>query len=451
MAPLARSLAALSLLAGAARALAAQAGADLGARIDRYLHPYVATDNLSGVVLVYRGRVLYHKGYGLAAPAFKVPNTPATRFHIASLTKAFTAAAVLLLEDRGKLRTSDPVARYLPDFPHGDRITIEQLLVHGSGIPNVDPGPPPGDRPFTAETVVRTFRDKPLAFEPGTRFAYSNSDYNLLALIVERVASVPWDVFLAANLLKPLGLSATTHDGDPTRVIPLLAAGTQPRGLRGVQYVPYTAWSGKIGSGSLVSSTMDVCRFTSALFGGRLVSAASLAKLKAATGVFPYGWEMRERAGRKVMGVGGRSPGFIANVDYFLDDGTCIAILTNSYSSVGQVIADDLASIVAGRRVTAPPITYARPTRGRLAAYTGRYRLPDDYYDPNATITIRDLGDYLEGEWSSGFASVIYPTGRDDFVDRTNWAMVHFERDADGHVAGFRYRLLQDFEARKLP
>ncbi len=425
----------------------------LPARIDSYLRPFVQTSNLSGVVLVSRqGRVLYQKGFGLANPAFGLPVTPQTRFHIASLSKTMTAAAILLLADRGVLRLSDPVSRFLPDYPNGAKIRIEHLLVHDSGIPNVEEFPDLGDgKPYTAEGVVATFREKPLDFEPGARFRYTNSDYNLLALIIEKVSAQSYGDFLAANLLVPLSLASTTHDGDARRVIPNLASGTEPDGLTGVRYVPYQAWSTKVGSGSMVSTAGDLCHFATALFGGRLLQPASLDTLLHARGVFPYGWTDRERAGRKVKASGGRSPGFIANLEYFLDDGTCVAILTNSYSSVGQVIAADLSAIVAGQSVSARPIAYLRARPGELAAFTGRFQLPDNYYAPGAVLSIRDHGDYLAADWTSGFTSVIYPTGGDDFVDRTNWAMVHFTRDGDGHISGFRYRLLEDFIARKLP
>lgn len=434
--------------------LPARPGGDLATRMDAYLRPFVETNNFSGVVLVSRrDSVLYQKGFGQAEPAFGVPNTPATRFHIASISKVFTAAAILLLEDRGRLRTSDPVSRFLPDYPNGDRIRLEHLLVHNSGLPNADEFPALGDgyRPYTAATVVATFRDKPLDFEPGARFRYTNSDYNLLALIIETISSRSYGDFLERDLLAPSGLGSTLHDGDATRVIARLASGTEPDGLRGVKYVPYLGWSTKVGSGSIVSTAGDLCRFAGALFGGRLLRPASRDKVLHAEGVFPYGWTDRERGGRKVKASGGRSPGFITNIEYFLDDGTCVAIVTNSYSSVGQVIAADLSAIAAGQGVTPPPIAYVEPRPGELAAFTGRYQLPDNYYLPGATLAIRDQGEYLAGDWSAGSTSVIYPAGGDDFVDRTNWAMVHFTRDRDGRVSGFRYRLLQDFEARRLP
>lgn len=426
----------------------------MAGRMDDYLRPFVQTNNLSGVILVTRrGQTLYQRGYGLADPAFSVPNTPTTRFHIASITKAFTAALVLRLEEQGKLRTTDSVARFLPDYPNGARIRLDQLLRHSSGIPNVDNFPLLENdplRPYDAAAVVATFKDKPLDFEPGSRFRYTNSDYNLLALIIERITGRSYGDFLRTALTEPLGLTATVHEGDPAKILERLAVGTEPEGLAGVRLRPYIAWSTKTGSGSLVSSAQDLCTFASALFSGRFLQDSSLAKLNG-EGVFPYGWTDRERAGHKGKGSGGRSPGFIVNLEYFPDTGTCVAILTNSYSSVGQVIAADISTIALGGTATPPPVGYARPRPGQLTPFAGRFQMPPDYYAGPAVLQIADRVDYLEARWSTGGISIIYPTGADDFVDRTNWAMVHFTRDPSGQVTGFVYNLLQDFTARKAP
>jgi CubicO group peptidase (beta-lactamase class C family) len=426
----------------------------LAKQIEAYLRPFVETKNFSGVVFVSRGdQILFQKGYGLANPDFEVPNTPQTRFHIASISKAFTAAAILLLEERGKLNTSDPVSKFLPDYPKGEKIRLEHLLTHRSGIPNVGSFPEldaDNYAPYTAESIVAMFKDKPLDFEPGTRTRYTNSDYNLLALILETVSGQSFGEFLQAAIFTPLNLRSTLHDGDATRVIKNLASGTQPDGLLGVAHLPYQKWSTKTGSGSLVSTASDLCTFSRALYGGEFLQTNSVAKIMAADGVFPYGWTDRERFGRKAKGVGGRSPGFITNLEYFLDDGTCVAILTNSYSSVGQVIAADMSAIALGQSATPPRIAYVRPRPGQLAAFAGRFQMPENYFIPNAALTIQDRGDYLEASWSIGLRTTIYPTGGDDFVDRTNWAMVHFTRDTQGQVTGFTYKLLQDFSARRL-
>jgi len=428
--------------------------AELDAKIEAYLQPFVATNNFSGVVCVTRNnQILFQKGYGKANYNFAVPNTAATRFHIASVSKSFTAAAILLLEEQGRLATSDPLSKFIPDYPDGGRIQLQHLLTHRSGIPNVN-NFPEYDResrfPHTVEQVVAMFKNKPLDFEPGSRSRYSNSNYNVLALVIEKVSGKSFGEFLKTSIFDPLELSTIVHDGDATRIIPNSASGTEPDGLRDVKLVPYLDWSIKTGNGSLVTTAMDLCKFTTSLFTGKLLNPASLAKVMKPGPSFPYGWTSDERFGRKTMSVGGRSPGFIANVEYFIEDSVCIAILTNSYSSVGQVVAPDISAIVFDQPVTTPRVAFVPPRKGELSSFIGQYKMPDNYFVPGATLTLQDRGEYLEAHWSNGATTIIYPTGGDNFVDRTFWAQVRFTRDPAGSVTGFFYNLLQEFTVKKV-
>jgi len=422
--------------------------------IEAYLQPFVDTDNFSGVVCVTRGdQVLFEKGYGKANHDYGIPNSSKTRFHIASVSKPFTATAVLLLEERGKLVTSDPVSKFIPHYPNGDKIHLEHLLTHSSGIPNVNSFPE-YDResrfPHTSEQVVALFKDKPLDFEPGSRVRYSNSNYNVLALVIERVSGQTYGDFLKTTIFQLLRLTSMIHDDDPTRVIPNRAMGTEPDGLRGVKLVPYLDWSIKTGNGSLVATAGDLCRFATSLFSGRLLNAASLAKIMQGGSSFPYGWSRGERFGRTTMRINGRSPGFIASLEYFLEDTICVAILTNSYSSVGQAISPDISAMVFDQPVIPPRIAYKSPREGELASFTGQYKMPDNYYVPGASLDLLDKGKYLQAQWSNGATTIIYPTGGDNFVDRTFWAQVRFTRNTIGQVTGFVYNLTQEFTAKKV-
>jgi len=427
---------------------------NLAAKIENYLRPYAETNNFSGVVCITRhDRILFQRGYGMANYEFGVPNTSETRFHIASVSKPFTAAAVLLLEERGKLDTSDPISRFLADYPNGNKIHLQHLLTHSSGIPNVNNFPDYDQEsrfPHTVEQVVALFKDNPLDFEPGSRFRYSNSNYNVLALIMERVSGEKYGEFLKANIFDPLGLTSVLHDGDAKRIIPNRASGTEPEGLLDVKLVPYLDWTIKTGNGSLITTASDLCTFASSLFTGKLLNAASLAKVMLPGTPFPYGWASDERFGHKMMRINGRSPGFVASLEYFLRDSICIAILSNSYSSVAQDIAPHISALVFGRSIDAPSIAYAAHRADEMSAFIGRYKMPDNYYVPGATLTLQDRGKYLEANWSNGAMTVIYPTGGDNFVDRTFWAHVRFTRDDSGQVSGFVYKLVQDFTVKKL-
>jgi CubicO group peptidase (beta-lactamase class C family) len=448
-------LGALGLLAGLLGLAAPAASQDLSAKIDIYLKPFVGANNFSGVVYISRGdRVLFQKGFGMANYELDVANGPETRFHIASISKAFTAAAILLLEERGKLKTSDLVSKYLPGYPKGDRIRLEHLLTHSSGIPNVNNFPEYGRDSFffhSAASVVSMFRDKPLDFEPGARFSYSNSNYNVLALIIETVTGQSYGEFLRANIFDPLGLHSALHDGDASALIRNRATGMEPKGLRDLKLAPQIDWSIKTGNGSLVTTASDLAKFARALFEGRLVRPESLANVMKAGQVFPYGWTDRERFHRKIKEAGGRSPGFVSNLDYVLEDGTCIVILSNNYSPATQdPIAPAVNAIVFGESPSSEPTAPVRPETGELSALAGRYQMPEDYFVPGVILTLEDRGEYLEANWGNAATTVIYPVGGGRYLDRSYWARVTFTRDAEGRVTGLLYDAGREFKARRL-
>jgi CubicO group peptidase (beta-lactamase class C family) len=423
-------------------------------RIDAFVQPYVASNNFTGVILVRRGgQVQLNKGYGMANYELGVPNSGSSRFHIASVTKAFTAAAILLLEERGKLSLDDPVSRHIPGYPDGDRIRIEHLLKHTAGIPNLGSGPDWGRQerlPHTTEELVGLFKDLPLEFEPGSQTRYSNSNYNLLTLIIEKLSGQSYESFLRDNIWTPLGLRSTADGSDITRLVPSRATGTEPDGIRDVRLPRFIDWSGRKGSGSLVTTAGDLDRFVDALFGGKLLQPASLAKIMAPAEGFAYGWARDERFGRKQMRSGGRSPGYNASVERYLDDGTTLIVLSNSYSPVAQdsVFLEGVHSAVFGKAPAPPAILPMAVRRGSLSELAGRYQMPHDYFVPDATLELFDRGNRLEAVWSDGSRNTIYPVGPNRFLDRSYWADVSFTRDSAGKVGGFSYGIAgQKFKA----
>src|ERR1044071_594990 len=199
------------------------------ARMDQIVQSYVSGQHFMGTVLVGRGsQLLFSKAYGSANLEWNVPNTPNTRFRLGSVTKQFTAASILLLEERGKLSTADPVKTYIPDAPAAwDKITIFHLLTHTSGIPNFTSFPDYAKLepfPATAAELVARFRDKPLEFQPGERWNYSNSGYVLLGYLIEKVSGEPYEKFVRDNIFTPLGMADSGYDSN-TAIIPHRASG----------------------------------------------------------------------------------------------------------------------------------------------------------------------------------------------------------------------------------
>ncbi|RPI61430.1 MAG: class A beta-lactamase-related serine hydrolase, partial [Lysobacterales bacterium] len=258
----------------------ALAAAQDAARMEALIQPRVDDKTFMGAVLVARGdEVILSKGYGFANLEWSIPNTPSTKFRLGSVTKQFTAAAILLLADRGKLALDDPVKKHWPDAPAAwDAITIFHLLTHTSGIPNFtnDAELMRTQRvmPSTPEKTLGHVRDKPLDFAPGERMSYSNSGYVLLGLLVERVGGQSYADFVRDNIFEPLGMNDSGYDVSAA-IIPNRASG-YASGMRNAPYVDMTV---PHGAGALYSTTEDLLRWTQGLFGARLLSAASLEKM----------------------------------------------------------------------------------------------------------------------------------------------------------------------------
>ena len=202
---------------------------DITSRMDQIVQAYTDSKQFMGSVLVARdGTALLSKGYGSADLEWSVPNSPTTKFRLGSVTKQFTAACVLLLEERGKLKVDDPVKRYMPDAPAAwDKITIFNLLTHTSGIPGFTEFADYASTQAIATTpdkLVERFRDRPLEFQPGENWKYSNSGYVLLGYLIEKFSQESYSQFVQENIFNPLGMKDSGYDSN-SAIVPHRASG----------------------------------------------------------------------------------------------------------------------------------------------------------------------------------------------------------------------------------
>ena len=193
------------------------AAQDPAAKFDEYLNALAGQQRFAGSVLVARdGKVIFSKGYGLANVELDVPNTPQTKFRLGSITKQFTATAILLLQERGKLSVGDPICKYIDTCPAAwSEVTIHHLLSHTGGIPNFTSFPdyvPKMMMPVTTQEMIARFKDKPLDFKPGEKWSYSNSGYFLLGAIIEKASGESYESFLQKNIFDPLKMTNTGYD-----------------------------------------------------------------------------------------------------------------------------------------------------------------------------------------------------------------------------------------------
>jgi CubicO group peptidase (beta-lactamase class C family) len=265
-------------------------------KIDDLITLYNDYRQFNGSVLVAEnGKVILKKGYGLANIEWNIPNQPDTRFRLGSITKQFTSMLIMQLVQQGKIRLDGKISDYLPYYPKktGDRITIHHLLTHTSGIPNYTSFPSfraeLERKPYTPEVFTRVFADSALEFEPGTKWAYSNSGYFVLGAVIEKVTGKPYEQVLRENILAPLGMSGTGYDHSET-VLPKRAAGYEKRGREYVN-AGFLDMSLPFAAGSLYSTVEDLFVWDQALYTNRLLSSENTSKMFTPfLNNYAYGW-----------------------------------------------------------------------------------------------------------------------------------------------------------------
>ena len=325
-----------------------------------------------GVVLVARGTdVLFAKGYGMANLEWSVPHTLTTKMPIGSNSKQVTAAAVLLLEERGKLRVTDPITSYLPDAPAAwDAITFHHLLSHTAGLIGTAPAERGNVLPARPDQTIERFRNLPLQFAPGTRYSYSNAGYQLLAYLIERTSGQRYEDFLRESIFEPLGMK---ESGSATHapIIPSLASGYITEPGDALLNAPFIDLSNGMGAGSLYSTIGDLHRWMRALFGGKLLSPASLTKMTTPVTATPqgpgyeggYGYGVIARTsgdGRREFYHGGSVPGFSSVLSYYPESQVTIAVLNNLRGPSDErrappvIVANWLGTLAHGGTVTLP-------------------------------------------------------------------------------------------------
>ncbi|MBV9924424.1 MAG: beta-lactamase family protein [Acidobacteria bacterium] len=281
-------------------------------------------------------KVFKMRGYGLASVELGAPATENSVYQIGSLTKAFTATAVMMLAEGGRLGLDDRITKHLDGLPAAwGEITIRHLLTHTSGLA---PDPVPWSletvsRPYTREELLGIITAAPLQFPPGTMYRYANTDYYLLALIIERVSRSSYGEFLSEHIFTPLGMTATRVN-DPWEVVPGRANGYGWERDK-FNVPPPIHPSQTLGSGNLLSTVADLAKFDAALKGGGLLKKTSLdemwapAQINGAEIGYGLGWTVYNYRGHKIVGHGGNTPGFAAQLFRFVGDKTSIIVLCN--------------------------------------------------------------------------------------------------------------------------
>ncbi len=407
---------------------------DLAAKVDEYVAAQMKVNQFSGAVLIARdGKVLLSKGYGLAHREFDIPNTPQTKFRLGSITKQFTATAALLLEERGKLSTEDPLCKFLEPCPEAWKpVTVHHLLTHTSGIPSYT-GMPDYRVQMThrvsPDQMIARFRDKPLDFPVGDRYRYNNSGYFLLGVIIEKASGMSYEAFLAENIFAPLGMKDSGYDHFET-ILPRRAAGYSLEKGAPVNSA-YLDMGQPYAAGSLYSTAEDLLTWDQALAGGKLLSAKSYEKMYTPfKNNYAYGWAVAPRFNRKTIGHGGGINGFSTMINRYPDDNVCFIVLSNLESANAGRISRDLEALYFGEKYELPRERVVARVDPRLYdAYLGKYEL-----SPTFTITVTRDGNRLLTQATNQPQFEVFPESETKFFLRVVDAQITFVKDEKGVV-----------------
>jgi len=318
--------------------LAAEAPFDARA-VDALVAAEVKARGLVGVTLavVRDGKIVLARGYGLASLADRRPVSEETMFAVGSVTKQFTCACILLLAEDGKLSPQDKVAKYYPDLTRANEITILDLMNHVSGYPDYYPLDFVDRRlatPRPVDEVIRLYGTGKLDFEPGTRYSYSNTGYDILGRIVEKASGLPYGEFLSRRILKPLGLEHTTYEPDTAGI--RFAQGYSSFALSGPEPAVPEGKGWVAAAGAIYSTASDLVRWDLALMSGKVLKPESYKLMtsprKLADGRmsnYGCGLSVGDRAGTAVLGHNGAVAGFLAYNTMVPSTGTAVALISN--------------------------------------------------------------------------------------------------------------------------
>lgn len=424
-------------------------------KFDTYLTAASEVWGFSGTVLVaWHGEVVFARGYGYADQTFGQENTLETKFYIGSITKQFTAAAILKLVEQGKLALDDPITTYLPEYPSnpGDRITLHHLLTHTSGVPNYTEFPELLIRRtsrIAPNDLLAFFQSEPLDFEPGTGFHYSNSGYIILGAIIERVARQSYEAFLHKEFLKKIGMLnsgyARREAGLPNR-----AVGYTLDMDRRIVNAPSIHLSVLHTAGALYSTVEDMLAWDQALYGNELLSRQSIrAMLTPHARGYGYGWFIERQWGRTHTFHGGFLDGFNTTIDRWLEDQVCIIVFSNEDEAPVKKIARGLAAIAFQEEYDFPVRKEAMTvSAAELEVYAGVYQVADDYYR-----IIRVENGRLMSRASGEAPEQLFPEGEDlFFFEGDNTRTIRFIRDDSGRIVRHEIRDQNGaFTADRLP
>jgi len=414
--------------------------------INALIKPYVETNNFSGSVLVAQnGKTLFSGAFGQMNRSYNIPNTPQTKFYLASVSMIFTSAAIMKLVEEKKLSLDDPLTKYLPDYKQGNRLTLENLLTQRSGIPAI------GDNrkvnydsitkfPHTPDQLIDFIKDDSLLFAPDSKYNHGRSDYIILAFIIEKVTGKSFGSYLKETIFDPLGMSNTGHSSGEKEIVTNLALGYAPVGHYDVENAYQIDWTSKTGHGSIYSTAEDLNKFATAILNNELLSKESWQKIFTDYGNgVGYAWFIRDHLDKKRFQMNGRSPGFSSYFGIYPDDKLVVIVLSNNYISLPPEIGKQLAALVLKKPFTKTNITTTKLSEEQAIRLTGKYKFDDKFYVKNLEMDVSFNDGYLSCTWGALIPINDSKNKFTKFIQRDYWSDVEFIENSKGEIEAMMY------------
>jgi CubicO group peptidase (beta-lactamase class C family) len=403
-------------------------------KIDELLTAYATQNKLNGVVLVgEKGKIIYQKGFGYRNAEEKIPNDVNSIFQIGSITKQITSAVLMQLQQEGKLSVHDKLSKYFSGFANGDKITIENLLTHTSGIYNYtnDTVIMKNDitKHYSQDQMLILFRSYPPDFEPGTKWNYSNTAYSILGYIIEKVENKPYEKVVRERIFQSLGMTNSGFDftnlSSPYKTKGYFSLNPKP------MPAPIVDSTIAFSAGSVYTTVGDLYKWE------RAISTDKILKPESWKTVFTpyknnygYGWGIDTMYGRKFTAHSGGIHGFSSYIIRFPQDETAVIVFDNSSSNSLSKISKAVSAILYGQAYEVPAaIKEVSVDATILKQYVGEYELAPGFI---ITISLGENG--LKGQATGQPAFDLYSEKENVFFLKVVEAKIEFVKDANANV-----------------
>ncbi len=388
--------------------------ADLRAKIDTAVNQVLSATGVpsASIAVVKDGKMVYTHAYGLARVSPAQPAAPSMRYSIGSISKQFTAAAMLLLQQDGKLTLDDKVSKYLPELTRANEVTIRMLLSHTSGYQDYWPQDyvmPPMMKPVTSEEILNTWAKKPLDFDPGTKWQYSNTNYVIAGVIVEKVSGMPVMKLLQSRVFTPLHMESV-YNSDQARLTAADATGYYRHALGPLRPAPKEGPGWMFAAGELAMTAYDLGLWDVSLMNRALLQPASYGQmfeevmLKDGDGThYGLGVDVHSDGGHLLVEHSGEVSGFVSDDRVYVDDKAAVAVLTNQDAvPAASIIAKSVGELLVPAAAT--PATQEEAKAAAIFAGLQEGKIDRSLFTPNCNA-------YFSEEALQDFSESLKPLG----------------------------------------